>query len=144
MPALLIRTVEAVHQTGVRQGSAEEIAIQIDDHALVGLAPVDQSLVDTVVAHKQNIPRTEKIILVLHKIADLPFDHDDQLVKIVKVKVALLPGGVSQMKIMIVFLQITCLPVLRLHQHHLFLIIAQTRRRFKPGQSCLTKTAGVL
>ena len=59
------------------------------------------------VANKKNVIGIQNIILILDKITDFSLDQDYQLVKIMKMEIALLPGSIPQMEIVIVFNQVT-------------------------------------
>ena len=71
-----------------------------------------------VVLHKQNVPRLECAGRTLHRIAHTAGKEQNKLVKLVKMEVPLLPRRVAQVKIAVIFQQVTGLAYLIfLHGH---------------------------
>ena len=106
MPPVLVRLVEAVQEPRPGHGPPEVARVEIEDDALVGLAPVDDRLVDRVVPHEEHRPGREGVAAVLHKVVDPPLDQDDQLVELVEMVVQLLSGAVAEVKVVVALLQI--------------------------------------
>ena len=101
-----VRLVEAVHQSRAGEGPLEILPVEIEDDALIGAAAVDDGLVDGVVPHQQHRPGRQGVALLLHQIVDAALEQDDQLVKLMKVKIQLLPRRILQMKIVKALAQI--------------------------------------
>ena len=102
-----VRALEALSQPRAGQHTVKIVPVEVDDDALIRDGLVDERLVDGVVPHEQHIPRAQGVYLVLHGVVHAAGDEQHYLVKIVKVKIPLLSGGIAQVKIVVVLLKIT-------------------------------------
>ena len=99
--------IEAGHELGFRHDIFKILPVKVNYNALVGHGPVDLRLVDSVVLDQQHVPWSELVDKALHPVIHRAGNEDDQLVKVMKMEIQLLPGSILKMEIMIAFLEIT-------------------------------------
>ena len=107
MSAVSVSNVKAIHKLGIGQHMLKILPVKVNDNALIGQCFVYLGLVYGVMFDQQHIPGLELIARAFNPVVNAPGDKNNQLVKVVKMKIQLLPGSITQMKVMVAFFKIS-------------------------------------